>query len=320
MPKHQMTSLVMLLLLLSLGGFPLARPSTQPLAQYSVTIRVLDESPQARLVSNASVTITRVDANPNVVIEKVTASNGEVTELLDEGTYNISATSPVALYGKAAQSITNSTRVYVPLSSASVELRLPICDARIKLLSPSGVPLPGADLVVDGVYLGETGSDGSVAALSIPKGSFTVTASMYGQGISPTVPLVVTASATFTVTATSIARLQIQVVNALDQGLAEANVMVGVRAATVFTGATDDQGTLSLELPYGLYYITASYKGVEVTKTLSLAGDATEKMETGIFVVLLGQPLTLVGFIFWAVIALLFLLAMGFFILRHARK
>jgi hypothetical protein len=308
MPKHQVTSLVMLLLLLSLGGFPLARPSTQPLAQYSVTIRVLDESPQVRLVSNASVTITRVDVNSNVVIEKVTASNGEVTELLDEGTYNISATSPVALYGKAAQSITNSTRVYVPLSSASVELRLPICDARIELLSPSGVPLPGAGLVVDGVYLGETGS------------SFTVTASMYGQDISPTVPLVVTASATFTVTATSIAQLRIQVVNALDQGLAEANVMVSVRAATVFTGATDDHGTVSLELPYGLYYITTSYKGVEVTKTLSLAGDATEKMETGIFVVLLGQPLTLVSFIFWVVIVLLFLLVMGFFVLRHARK
>lgn len=315
-----MASLVMSLILLSLGGLPLARPSNQPLAQYWVTIIVLDQSPQIRAVSSAPVTITRTDVTPNTIIYKTTAANGEVAELLDEGTYEIGARSPVALYGKAAQSITNSTLVHVPLSSGSVEVRLPICDARIRLLSPSGSPLPNADVVVGGVHVGMTGSDGSVMALSIPKGSFNVAVSLYGQDISPTAPLTVTASTTFTMTAGNMARLQIQIVSALNQGLAQTNVMVRIGTTTVFTGATDDDGALSLELPYGTYSITASYGGVEATKTVSLTGDTTEKIETGVFIVLLGQSLTLAGFALWAAVILVLLLGVGFFALRRRRK
>jgi hypothetical protein len=239
---------------------------------------------------------------------------------LAEGGYTITAACPVRLYGKPASEITASAIVFLPSSSLLVELFLPIYDVTVKLIMPNGSPVVGADIAVGGVALGKTDAEGNVLAASIPFGDFSVAASWFGLDISPTSPLSVTGSGTFTMTASKIARIQVQVVGALNQGLAQANVIVRIGATTVFTGATGDDGALSLELPYGTYYITALYQGIEATKTVSLIGDTTEKMETGIFIVLLGQPLTLVGFAFWAVIVLVLLLAVGFLVLRRRRK
>ncbi len=314
------TLVLLLLLLLSLGKPPLVGLSTGPLTRYSVTIRVLDQSPEARPISNASVTIAKVGATQSTIIQRTAASNGEVVELLEEGTYNISAASPVALYGRAAQSIMNSTVVQVPLSPASVELRLPICDARIEVLSPTGAPLPEVDLTIGGVYIGTTGSDGSATALSIPKGSFNVTASLYGEDISPTAVLVVTRSATFTVTASNTAQLQIRAVGALGQGLPRANVTVGIRATALITTITGEDGALSLELPYGIYYVVVSYKGFEATRAVSLTGDTTEEIRTDVFVELLGMPLTLVSFAFWIAVFLALLLVIRSLFIRLRKK
>jgi len=200
-----------------------------------------------------------------------------------------------------------------------VDLLLPIFDATLKLVTPSGKPIVGADITVGGVALGKTDASGNVLAADIPSGSFVVSASWYGQDISPTVPLTVTTSARYLLTASKIASVTIQVLSSLNQGLSQAQVMIRTGATTVFTGTTDGDGIVVVSLPFGTYDVQASYKGVEAGKTISVIGDATEKIVTGIFIELLGQPLTFAGFALWVVVILMVLSVPAFILYRRRR-
>jgi len=246
---------------------------------YDLTVKVVDQSPSARAITSAPLTITAPDAYPHWVMAKITSGAGEVTlNLVPAGKYQIVATSPVALYGKPSLQIAASVEARVIDSPAIILVPLPIFDATVTLVTPSGKPIVGADVTVGGVALGKTDTQGSVLAASIPSGSYTVTSSWYGQDISPTVPLTVTASMTYTITASRIAGVQVQVVGAFNQGLPQVPVTIKTGSTTVFTGVTNNDGVAALELPYGTYSVTASYKGVEATKTISVTGDAVEKI------------------------------------------
>jgi hypothetical protein len=153
-----------------------------------------------------------------------------------------------------------------------------------------------------------TDAAGNVLAASIPSGSYTVTSAWYGQDISPTVPLTVTLSRTYLLTASKIALVQIQVVGAQNQGLPQAAVTIKIGTTTVFTGMTNNDGVAAMELPFGTYSVTASHKGVEATATIAVTGDTVQKITTGVFVELFGQGLTFAGFALWVIAILIVVL------------
>jgi len=246
---------------------------------YDLKLKVVDQSPSARAITSAPVTITMPDASPAWVMHQTTSAAGEVTlNLVPAGKYQIVATSPVALYGKPASQITASVEGRVTDAPATILVPLPIFDATVTLVTPSGKPIVGADVTVGGVALGRTDAAGNALAASIPSGSYTVAAIWYGQDISPTVPLTVTLSRTYLLTASKIALVQIQVVGAQNQGLPQAAVSIKIGTTTVFTGMTNNDGVVAIELPYGTYEVKVSYKGVEKSKTISVTGETMEKI------------------------------------------
>jgi len=276
---------------------------------YDLKLKVLDQSPSARAIVSAPVTITMPDASPAWVMSKTTTAAGEVTlNLVPAGKYQIVATSPVALFGKPASQIVASVEARVIDAPATINVPLPIFDATVTLVTPSGKPIVGATLTVGGVALGMTDAAGNVLAASIPSGSYTVTSAWYGQDISPTVPLTVTLSRTYLLTASKIALVQIQVVGAQNQGLPQAAVTIKIGTTTVFTGMTNNDGVAALELPYGTYSVTASHKGVEATATIAVTGDTVQKITTGVFIELFGQGLTFAGFALWVIAILIVVL------------
>ena len=288
---------------------------------YDLRIKVVDQSPAARSIGSAPLTVTAGDLHPTQTKSFTTdASTGELTlTLVPAGKYVIVAKSPVALYGKAASSITATVEVEVTDAPCFALVQLPIFDAVVKMVTPSGRPITGADITVGGVVLGVTDDEGSVTAASIPAGSYTVTATWFGLDISPTTPLTVTASATYTETVSKTARVQIQVVGAIDQGLAGAHVTVKTAVTIIFIGVTDSGGVVIVDLPHGTYSVTVTYNGIEASKMISVTGDMTEKIVTGLFIELLGQPLTFAGFLF-CTIPILVVLAIAAFLLLRRRK
>jgi len=276
---------------------------------YDLKLKVVDQSPSARAIASAPVTITAPDPSPDWVMAKTTSAAGEVTlNLVPAGKYQIVATSAGALYGKAASQITASVEGRVIDGPATILVPLPIFDATVTLVTPSGKPIVGAGITVGGTALGMTDAAGNALAASIPSGSYTVAAIWYGQDISPTVPLTVTLSRTYLLTASKIALVQIQVVGAQNQGLPQAAVSIKTGATTVFTGMTNNDGVVAIELPFGTYDVKASHKGVEATKTISVTADTVEKITTGVFVELFGQGLTFAGFALWVIAILVVVL------------
>ena len=105
---------------------------------YDLKLKVLDQSPSARAIVSAPVTITMPDASPAWVMSKTTSAAGEVTlNLVPAGKYQIVATSPVALFGKPASQITASVEARVIDAPATVNVPLPIFDTTITLVTPS---------------------------------------------------------------------------------------------------------------------------------------------------------------------------------------
>jgi len=269
---------------------------------YDLRIKVVDQSPSVRAIAGAPVTVTATDPHPDWVMTRTTTAAGEVAlTLMPAGKYMIAATSPTALYGKAASGIAATLEARVIDAPAFALVPLPIYDATVKLVTPSGKPIVGAEVTVAGVALGKTDAEGNVLAASIPAGSFTVSATWYGLDISPTVPLTVTLSRTYLLTASKIALVQIQVVGAQNQGLPGAQVSIKTGTTTVFTGMANNDGVVAVELPFGTYEAKASYKGVEASKSISVTGDVVEKITTGVFMELFGQGLTFAGFALWVV-------------------
>jgi len=277
---------------------------------YDLRISVVDQSPAARSIGSAPLTVTATDPHPDQVANFVTdASTGEKTlTLVPAGKYIIVAKSPVALYGKAASSISATVEARIIDIPYFALVPLPIFDVTVQLVTPSGKPITNAAVTVGGVALGVTDAAGSVSAPSIPGGSYTVTATWFGLDISPATPLAVSLSGTRLLTASHIAAVQVQVVGAQNQGLAGAQVTVKTGTTTVFSGIASSDGVVNLELPYGSYSITATHKGVEASQTASVTGDAVIKITTGVFIELLGQGLTFAGFALWVVAILVVVL------------
>jgi len=284
---------------------------------YDLKLIVVDQSPSARRIKQAPMRITATDPHPDWVISGTTAMDdpspdedtGEYTlTLAPAGKYTITASYPGTLFGKLGTTIVATVEARVIDAPVTVLVPLPIFDATVKLVTPSGRPIVGALVKVAGFPTEgiTTDAEGNVLLTQIPAGSFPVTATWFGQPINPTLPLVVTISRTYLLTASNIAVVQVQVVGAQSQGLPGAHVTIKVGATTVFSGMANEDGVVVMELPFGTYTVAASYKGVEVKPpdpgtTMNVTGDMVHKIATGVFMELFGQGLTFAGFALWVV-------------------
>jgi len=276
---------------------------------YDLKLKVVDQSPSARLAPDG--TALQIKGYGWTMTKQTTAGEADLL-LLPAGGYNVVATVAAAsypdthLYGKT--SVTGSGVASVIDGPATVLVPLPIFDATVTLVTPSGKPIVGAAVTVGGNSQ-TTDAAGDAVFTSIPSGSYTVTASWFGLNINPTAPLTVTLSRTYLLTASNIALVSVQVVGAQSQGLSGANVVVKTGATTVFNGVASSDGAVALELPYGTYDFSATYKSVTGEKTgVAINADTVVQITTGVFIELFGQGLSFAGFALWVIAILIVVL------------
>ncbi|MGC9086872.1 MAG: carboxypeptidase-like regulatory domain-containing protein, partial [Thermoproteota archaeon] len=189
-------------------------------AMHDLTIKVVDQSSYKRLISGATVVLT----TPSGVTETaITTDAGEATFTgLPTGIYTIEV-SANSRFG------TVTTKQEVELTeTTTVIIQVPLYDVVLKLVSPRGTPLVAADIKI-GNFEANADSTGSVIISQIPAGSYPLTITWLGADVSPAMPLnVVLSSAaltqTYTVTASKIATVTVQVLGAQNQGLSGATV------------------------------------------------------------------------------------------------
>lgn len=269
---------------------------------FSLTINLADQSPSKRAVVG-TITIT-----PSLGFAPAAITGSSATlPLVPAGKYKVDATATTA-YGTAK--LAAPIWFEVTEEPLTVSIALPIYDATVKLVTPSGKPIVGADIKVGPVGVGKTGAEGSVEVTQIPAGSYAVSATWFGKDVSPAAPLSVSVSRTYLMTASKVAILQIQVVGAQNQGLGGSSVTITPTGTTtpVFTGVTNPDGMAAVEVPYGSYEVRVSSRGVEATATVNVTADTLQKITTGVFIEVFGQGLTFAGFALWLIAIIIVLL------------
>jgi hypothetical protein len=282
-------------------------------------IEIKDQTPASAPVSGAKV---RVLGHPEMP-ELTTGPTGEVSwALVPAGTYDIEVTY-MSAYGVTAR---DTVRIVLSEGPVDVVVQASIYDAIVKLVTPTGRPVVGAEISVAGVPLGRTGATGEVVAPLIPAGSYNVSAKWYGQDVSPAEKLVVKGTRTYLLTAEKIATLQVRVLGAQGQGLGGAHVDVKLGTITVFSGVADSDGVVTLELPYGTYSVSATYKGVSASQDVELSSPTPPPLElrTAVFMELFGASMTFSTFMLWIimvviVVVLLIIIAQEYNIYRRKK-
>jgi len=269
----------------------------------ALTLTAFDQSPEKRPV-NVTLEVSGGGLEPYKSAEPESL---KVFSLLPAGMYLISASASTP-YG-----VVRTERSVVMIGGPLVfEISLPLYDVVLKLITRTGRPIVGATVIVGTVDVGSTDADGTVLVTQIPSGNFSVSARWLGRDISPTEPLHISTSNTYSLTASRIAFVQIQAIGVSNQGLSGAHLTItpSDTASPLFSGMTDADGMVSLELPYGDYDVKASFKGTEARRTITVLGDTLEKIKLDVFIELFGKSMTFVDFMIWliAFVALILLL------------
>ncbi|MBO3762868.1 MAG: carboxypeptidase regulatory-like domain-containing protein, partial [Candidatus Brockarchaeota archaeon] len=261
---------------------------------FDLSVKVTDTSGKA--LSGATVEIPVLNEN------KTSNETGVISfELEPAGTYNVNVK-----YASHFGPVSASQLVSLD-TTKTVEVTLPLYYVAVKLVSPRGAPLTTAVITIQNGYGSFSGTPDQSGTLVIPyampAGTYSVKASWFGADVSPTTPLNIVGSQTYTLVAGNIATVTVQVLGAQNQGLPGATVTIGP-----ITGVTTGDGTFVTEIPYGTYTITASYKGVSASQSATISGDTTVTLRTGTFIELFGQSLTFASFVLWIIAVIVIVL------------
>lgn len=118
---------------------------------------------------------------------------------------------------------------------------------------------------------------------------------------------------TYILTATNIATLTIQVVGAGGQALSAPQVEIQNSAGTaIFNGLANEQGVVSIGVPYGTYTVNVNYKGFTNTASSSVnsSSGTVQTITTDVFIEFEPfGPMTFVAFLLWIIIVIVIAIA-----------
>ena len=119
-----------------------------------------------------------------------------------------------------------------------------------------------------------------------------------------------------------IARLTVCVVGARNQSLSGAQVEIkDANGNTVFSGVSNEQGKVSVDVPYGTYEVEVDYKGFTNTASASVNSPAgkVQTIAIDVFIEILGQAMTSATFVFLIIVIVIVVLLPAFAIKRLKR-
>ncbi|MEM3647510.1 MAG: carboxypeptidase-like regulatory domain-containing protein, partial [Thermofilum sp.] len=189
------------------------------------------------------------------------------------------------------------------------ELKLPVYDVIVKLLTPRGAPLVGVPVKVAGVDVGATDATGGVTVTQIPSGTYPVASSWLDTALNlPS--LVVTTKATLTLTPTNVHKLTVRVIGAQGQALEGATVRA-TKGAVEVTRLTDKDGKAEIELPDASYNIDVSYGQFAKSDSVSLTTDTLKTVNLDVFIEFLGVGMSMAQFLLFIVMIIVIVLVLA---------
>lgn len=281
---------------------------------YDLSIKLIDQS--NRPIAGALISIKGQGT-------ATTANDGFVHfHSLPAGTYDITAKWKSAYNPTPVTILT--TKIVIDKMTSTI-FRASVYDAELQLVSPLGNPITGAEVSLAGVTLGWTGVDGKVVAPQVPSkhtetdAAYPATAMWLGVDVSPG-PVTITASKIYILTASNVASLTVQVVGAQGQGLNASEVEIRNSAGTtVFSGVSNEQGIVNVEVPYDTYSIHTDYKGFtsDQSITVSSTSPAPLKVANSVFIEIFGQAMTFATFVLWIIVIVISMLTIIIVIHRY---
>jgi hypothetical protein len=100
----------------------------------------------------------------------------------------------------------------------------------------------------------------------------------------------------------------VHVIGAQGQGLSAAQVEIKISdGKRVFSGVSNEQGIVEIEVPYGTYSISVNYKGFTNTAlaTVNTPTGTIKIISTDVFIELFGMAMSFTTFILWIIVAIL---------------
>ena len=270
---------------------------------------------------------------PEHVSVEVTWPNGEVgVYSLDENSAFMLKQAPIGNYSIVVLwddviRIYSSTRWLE--YDERVELECSVYSVELKILTPAGVPLAGADVEV--LYPdGRTESyslddEGKVllplVAVDDTHNTLTIE-SVTWMGVSVTPAnnvIIVDRSMSETLYASNIYKVTISVVGSSGQPLGGAAVSVWRGNELIKSIDTDQSGSVTIELPAGTYNVVASFLGKKAEKTITVSQDTSETISLDVFIVIGNQAFSTGEVILWIVIAIIVIIVLAAIIIFMSR-
>ncbi|MGQ9514935.1 MAG: hypothetical protein ACUVTL_07815 [Thermoproteota archaeon] len=304
--KDKAKAVVPLIMMTSFIMFSPAISNSFPV-EYDPRLMVLDQS-LSRLIAGASLVISGISMNLTTGIDGSVMLN-----LVPAGSMEIVV---------AWKSVYNPEPVTIARSAITIDRMLDIFiistvyDIELQLITPKGNPIMNAEVWLADVLLGKTDANGKVYATQVPSlytpthRSYPVKAKWLGvdMGIGE---INVTHTGTYVFTAKNVATLTVQVIGAHRQGLSAANIEIKTSdGKIVYSGISNEQGIVGVEVPYGTYSISVNYKGFTNTAlaTVSTPEGTVQIVSTDVFAEIFGMAMTFATFILWLISALIVVL------------
>jgi|GEM_PF-5265408 len=259
----------------------------------------------------------------------------KVVSVQPRGAYSLESSAGPSglLFLRAVPRATYSVKAYWPGSDIKVyegavivtdnverRLKCMVYDVMLRLTTRRGTPLSSAKVSLklpDGLTVSAMADKkGAISLVNVPVGEVKVVDAEwmgYSLELKPSA-FSVSASRVYELTAVNVASLKVRVVGALGQGLGPATVIV--RSATFeskFT--TDPSGVALIDLPHGVYNVTAIAYGRSTSTTAYVLGDTEVTLRLEVYAVILGQPLGLYELL--ALMALIVALAVVVAVIVH---
>ncbi|MGQ9478663.1 MAG: hypothetical protein ACUVQ0_01410 [Thermoproteota archaeon] len=176
------------------------------------------------------------------------------------------------------------------------EITMPVYDVTLKLLTPRGKPIVGAEVNLSGAYLGRTDAYGRITTVQVPAGSYAVFAEWLGEHlVLHTVNF--TVGREVTLTPRNVHSLTVMVRGAWEQALEGAGVTILKEDFEVARVLTDRSGNVELELPDGEYTLEVSFDSFSNRARILLSKDSVVKINLDVFIKILGVGVTFSQFL-----------------------
>lgn len=196
------------------------------------------------------------------------------------------------------------------------ELKANVFSLDIKLVTLSGIPLSGIPIYLNGYFIGFTGQDGMLYLPQIPAGSYKMNATWLGMEIGPS-SIEIKPEDIKVITARNVAKASILVIGSRGQKLDHALVEI-TKGNTTLSYATDERGTVTVELPIGNYTVMVNYGQFKANSTLKVPSTVNIFI-LDVFIELFGVGMSLAQFLLFIVMIEVIVIVLAIVVYKYEK-